>query len=63
MRFMTSGGGRVVIVVWSTAPWWMRSTSFAAVPAVAAEAAEADATSEDVVNRHPALENENEVSP
>ncbi|KIM59615.1 hypothetical protein SCLCIDRAFT_27168 [Scleroderma citrinum Foug A] len=33
------------------------------VALVATEAAEADATSEDVVNRHPALENENEVSP
>ena len=63
MRLMTSGGGCVVMVVWSTAPWWMRSTSFAAaVSAVAAEAAEADATSEDV-NSHPALENENVVLP
>ncbi|KIM59628.1 hypothetical protein SCLCIDRAFT_27178 [Scleroderma citrinum Foug A] len=34
-----------------------------AVPAVAAEAAEADATSEDVVNRHPAPENEKECRP
>jgi hypothetical protein len=25
---ITSGGGLVVIVVWSTAPWWMRNTSF-----------------------------------
>ena len=33
------------------------------VALVATEAAEADATSEDVVNRHPALENENEVLP
>ena len=47
-----------MIVVWSIAPWWMHSRSFAAaVPAVAADAIEAGATSEDVVNQ-----NENEVS-
>ena len=68
MRFMTSGGRRVVMVVWSTAPLWMRNTSFAAAlpveaAPVAVEAAEANVTSEDVVNRHLALEKDNEISP
>src|ERR1700729_1245584 len=31
--FMTSGGGLVVIVEWSTAPWWIRNTPLAGVGA------------------------------
>ena len=59
---MTSDGGHIVIAIRSTTYGGCAVAPPVEAPPVAAETAEAGTTSEDVVNHHPALENENKVS-